>query len=308
MRAVTVSSSTVPASRHPVTVYLASLAPSGRRAMAGRLRTVAEVLQGEVETLPWHELRYQHVQALRSRLLERELAPSTVNLTLCAVRGVAKAAFNLGLVSADDYQRLCNVKAAKGDRLPAGRCLSAGEIAALLSACDGSPAGQRDAALIAILFSGGLRRTEAVGLCLSQYEPSTGELKVRGKGNRERLLYVRNGAAQALTDWLAVRGLEAGPLFTPVRKGGTVELRPMTAQAVYSILRKRARQANVRAFSPHDLRRTFVSELLDRGADISTVQQLAGHANVQTTARYDRRGDQAKARAVELLHVPYVGR
>jgi site-specific recombinase XerD len=79
----------------------------------------------------------------------------------------------------------------------------------------------------------------------------------------------------------------------------------MTDQAVYSILVRRARQANVRRFSPHDLRRTFVSNLLDAGADVVTVQKLAGHANVETTARYDRRGEEAKRKAVGLVDTPY---
>lgn len=79
----------------------------------------------------------------------------------------------------------------------------------------------------------------------------------------------------------------------------------MTAQALYSELRRRARYAGVSRFSPHDPRRTFISHLLDAGADLAVVKSLAGHANVQTTARYDRRGDAAQRQAADLLHIPF---
>jgi len=80
----------------------------------------------------------------------------------------------------------------------------------------------------------------------------------------------------------------------------------MTDQAILYILRMRVGQAGVAPFTPHDLRRSFISHLLDCGADISTVQRMAGHANVTTTARYDRRGEEAKRKAAALLIVPFV--
>jgi integrase len=146
-------------------------------------------------------------------------------------------------------------------------------------------------------------------LDISDFTAATGMLVVRhGKGNRDRVVYATNGAADALADWLAVRGDEAGPLFLPVNKGGVVGGHRLTGQAVLYILRRRAVRSGVTRLTPHDLRRTFISDLLDLGADISTVQRLAGHAQVTTTTRYDRRGEATKRRASELLHVPYVRR
>jgi site-specific recombinase XerD len=95
-------------------------------------------------------------------------------------------------------------------------------------------------------------------------------------------------------------------LFCPVTQTGQVVIRSMSDQAIYSILQTRAVKAKVRAFSPHDLRRSCVSDLLDAGVDISVVQQFVGHANVTTTARYDRRGEHAKKRAAKSLHIPFV--
>ncbi len=132
---------------------------------------------------------------------------------------------------------------------------------------------------------------------------------MRGKGNKERIAWLTGGAARAMADWLAVRGDDPGALFVAVNKSGRMANRDhMTPKTIYSMLAKRATEAGVKSFSPHDMRRTFVSDLLDAGADITTVSKMAGHANVTTTSRYDRRPEEAKRKAASLLHVPYMGR
>jgi integrase len=176
-----------------------------------------------------------------------------------------------------------------------------------LSACakDKTPAGYRDAAVLAVMFGAGLRRAELAALDVDDLDLDAGTVTVRqGKGRKARVAHLVGGAAARLHTWLAVRGNDAGPLFVPVNQVREIVVRRMTAQSIYNALAKRARLAGIRDVSPHDGRRTFISNLLDAGADIATVQQLAGHANIQTTARYDRRGEVAKARAVALVSLP----
>lgn len=296
---------------NPAAVYLARLAPGSRRTMRQALDTIAGLLttgQLDATTAPWAALRYEHTQAVRAALRER-YAPATANKMLSALRGVLREAWRLGQTDAESYRRAADLAAVKGSRLPAGRALDAGELTALFAACavDTSPAGARDAALLALLYGGGLRRSEAVALELTDYDPQSCELRVRGKGDKERTAHATNGGKAALDLWLDKRGDAPGALLNPVNKGGKVANRPMTDQAAFGALRKRAKQAGVASFSPHDLRRSFISDLLDAGADISTVQQLAGHANVTTTQRYDRRGEKVKRKAAELIHVPFSG-
>jgi site-specific recombinase XerD len=299
----------LPLDQNPAAVYLAGLSESGRRTMRAALDTVAGLVSnGRTDALglDWAALRFQHSQAIRAKLAE-SYAPATANKMLSALRGTLKAAWKLGQMSAEDYHRAAAVEAVKGETLPAGRSISHGELQALMDVCsqDQSAAGPRDAAIMGLLYACGLRRAELVALDVDDYDVAAGELRVKGKRNKERLAHVVEGAAAALADWLTIRGDEPGPLFWPIRKGGHLKRGRLTTQAVYYILQARADQAGVKDLSPHDLRRTFVGDLLDAGADIATVQKLAGHANVATTARYDRRPEEAKRKAARLLHVPY---
>jgi len=295
---------------YPAVVYLASLAPGGRGGVVGVLRRVAALYGRPLDGVRWADLRYPDVLDVRRRLVESGAAPATANLTLAALRGVAREGWRAGLLDRKEYDRIRDVPRVRGGRLPAGRAATGGELAALVAAPARDPAvaGRRDAALVAVLYAAGLRRTELVSLALDDWDAPERSLTVRGKGNKERRVFLAAGAAAALDDWLLARGDWPGAIFCPVRKNGAVQPRPMTAQATYNAVRKRTSEAAVESLSPHDLRRTMVGDLLDAGADLPTVQRIAGHASPDTTSRYDRRGDRTARAAADLLHVPYVRR
>jgi integrase/recombinase XerD len=293
--------------RNPAAVYLASLAsPDSRVTQRQALDAIASILKPglKAEGLPWHLLRFQHTQAVRTALVAR-YAPRTAKRHLSALRGVLKMALRLGLMTPEEHARAVDLKPVPGSRLPKGRCLSPEETRALVQACDPATLlGLRDRAALGILCSGGLRRFELVGLDLEHVVLEHGvpaSLRTKGKGNKERLVPLEPGAAGALTHWIRVRGLDPGPLILPFDRWGRIQRRRMSRSNVEPLLEKIAQRAGVAAFAPHDLRRTFISTLLDVGVDIATVQQLAGHASVETTASYDRRGDDVKRRAVQRL-------
>jgi integrase/recombinase XerD len=297
----------VPLTEHPAAVYLSSLSPGSRPAMGQALNAIAQILTGNIcdaLTLDWAALRYKHTAILRSILMER-YAPATANKMLSALRRVLKEALRLELIDAKDFTKAVDIPNIKLSKELRGRCLAAGEINALMQVCfaDPTPIGYRDAALIAILRGAGLRRGEAVNLNLSDF--IEGAMKVcNGKGGKDRTVYLPDGALPIVEDWLEIRGREAGALLCHINKSGAVSLRQLTPQSVLFILEKRGQEAGVDNFSAHDFRRTFISDLLDSGVDIVTVQRLAGHASPELTSRYDRRGEETKRQAVQFINVP----
>ena len=302
-----------PLTLHPAAVYLSSLTSGSRRTQMKALNAIARMLTDDkcdAMSVDWSKLRYQHTAAIRAVLMEKH-STATANRMLCALRRVLREAFRLGLMSADDYGHAADIKSVRGDSLLRGRVLKTSEIAALLNQCknDGDLIGVRDAALIAVLSGSGLRRSEMVALNLGDFEEEDGSMLVRqGKGGKSRTVYLPLGAVSALDAWLKVRGDAPGALICPVRRGDHVEIRRLTDQAVMVILRKRATRAGVAACSPHDFRRTFVTNLLSAGVDVLTVSRLAGHADPATTQKYDLRPEVAKRQAVQQhLHVPYDG-
>jgi integrase len=185
-----VSADTRGLAHNPATVYLAGLTSEhSRRTMRGALDTIALLVAGDgadAFSFPWPAFRFEHTAAIRSKLAE-SYKPATANKMLSALRGVLKAAWRLGHTTAEDYLAAVDVKAVKGQTLPRGRSITPGELGALMDDCanDVTPSGARDAAMVALLYTCGLRRAELVSLDLADFDPNASTLRIRGKGNKE---------------------------------------------------------------------------------------------------------------------------
>ncbi|GEM_PF-46028 len=297
--------------RHPAFVYLARLARGSRPTMKDALDTIAQIVAGpdaNLVNLPWHGLRYNHTALIRSALVER-YAPATANKMLSALRCVLREAWKLGQIDTDSFHRAVEIDDAKGARIPVGIALSRKQMDTLFRACarDTSPMGRRDAALLALLLGTGVRRAEAVGLALGDYDAESGQITVRrGKGNKDRRNWLNEEGRAAIAEWLAVRGRKGGPLLCPFDKYGRPRAgKPMSTESVYVRLKLLAERTGVTRFAPHDTRRTYITRALEDGEDLVTVQRLAGHERVETTARYDRRGDVSLRAAALRRFLPF---
>ena len=200
-----------------------------------------------------------------------------------SIRSLFKFAIREGRVKADPTALLRVPRFAK----PLPTVLSAETIDVLLVAQEGTPIELRDTAMIELLYSSGLRVTELISLQRHQLDLQRGVLKIRGKGNKERLVPMGDRAVTLLkryTEWgrplLDLRG--RNPELFVNRRG-----KKMTRQNFWQRLLRRARGAGIGGkVSPHVLRHSFATHLLERGADLRSVQAMLGHADISTTQIY----------------------
>jgi site-specific recombinase XerD len=299
-----------PASEHPVAVYLAQLSSvDSRPAMKSSLEKIATIVdrRSTAESLPWHQLRFQHTQAIRAELVGNYGA-RTVNRMLSALRGVLKAAWRLGQIETADYQRSIDFKGVKTtDLAPAGRVVTIEEVRDVLIAAakQDAPKSWRDQALLVAMFAGGLRRQEVSALDAEHYDDETGAITVyRGKGGKYRTSYLAEGYRAWMEPWAHFQCERAcEPMFVRWDKDAGPMTKRLSRSGVDYVLGELVELAGISDLTPHDLRRTFATDLLENGADILMVQKLMGHADVKTTAIYDRRGEKSKQAAAEKMPI-----
>jgi integrase/recombinase XerD len=295
----------------PAKLYLESLAKGGVRAQRVNLERAARLIADcSMIDFDWRALSFADVEHLRSRLRLSGFSASTINGTLSALRRVARSAWRLEQMTERELLLICEVERVKSThRVRRVRALLFEEIKSLFEACDqaGGLAGARDAALFSLLYGGGLRAREAVRVQLSDYSPRGHTLRVHGKGERDRTIYFKpGGARRAINQWLRLRGEKKGALLRPVTRHSEVLERSLSYSAIYRALERRASQAGLTHLTPHDLRRTIGTHLLEKtGGDIDLVREFLGHVDVKTTQIYIMRGETARRRAAEEVDVPY---
>lgn len=214
-------------------------------------------------------------------LAGRGYAPSTIARRLASLRSYFRFLRRLGEVAADPAAGLRNPKQAK--RLP--RLLRVDEVIRLLEAVPlETAAGVRDRAMLETLYGGGLRVSELVGLDLEDLDTDSDLVRVRGKGRRERLCPLGAVAAEWLRRWIRLRQPRhpREPAVFLNQRGTR-----LTTRSVGRLLEAHLVRAGlVDAASPHTLRHSFATHLLDGGADLRSVQELLGHRNLTTTQIY----------------------
>ncbi|MGO3796229.1 MAG: site-specific tyrosine recombinase XerD [Pauljensenia sp.] len=261
--------------RRDITRYLGDLRAHGTR-------TLAEVTEADAE---------RHLAALHSgEVTGRPLAASSVARACAAIRGFHRFALREGIATEDPAARLEAPR--MPERLP--KALSISQVGALLDAAHvgDSPVELRDAALLEFLYATGARITEAVSLAVDDLdlEEEMPVVRLFGKGRKERLVPVGHPARQAIDAYLvrarpqlARRGRGTPALFVNTRG------RPLSRQSAWESVQRAASAAGLSAHvSPHTLRHSFATHLLEGGASIRDVQELLGHASVQTTQVYTR--------------------
>jgi integrase/recombinase XerD len=293
----------------PAAAYLASIGPGSRRTMQQCLTTLGSMLAGtEVDPnkVRWEHLRRENTLDLRHRLQE-SFAPATANKMLSALRGVLRAARRAGLMREGDFQTAASLEPIKPAPPPARVDVTADVARSLFEACRGDDAAnRRDAAMLAIFMSSGLRRSEAAALDVADYDAKTGRLHIPGeKPENDRQVTLPRPARAAMEAWLEVRSVAAGPLLLPVDRGGLVRFRRMTDQALYDIFGRITRRGGVPGLSLRDLRRSYVLGLIRAGHDTRQTQYLVGHASWLTTAAYVALAGQTDAKTYDLNALPY---
>lgn len=282
-------------------LYLATLTSAkGRASMQRLLNRLSEHNDGL--SVDWTNITPSQVVMMIASMEDKGLSISTLNTALSAIKGVCHAAWREHALSDEAYARIKDIKQKKQSKLPTGRSITHDEVQALLTHCLNDPnqtKGCRDAAIIALGVYVGLRRSEIAQLKAKSIDLENMTIRVLGKGNKEEVLPLTESIKPYLIPWLSTRTqamtdrrISGLFLFGKTSKtGNLLNLDGLSDRQIWHILKERSLSVGIDVDNlptPHDMRRTRATTLLDAGVHPRIAQKMMRHANVETTMRYDR--------------------
>ncbi|MDW5286714.1 tyrosine-type recombinase/integrase [Alteromonas macleodii] len=289
----------------PYALYLGRLAPNSQRSIASQLNSIADLLRWpeKKREMMYHKIDFQQASHIKALLIANGWSARSINRAMTAIRSIVGVAVMSGMAPEMQLVQLRAIsKVSHGAH--DGKPLSVKQVQTLFAHLkqNTSVLGIRNYAVLATLLGTGLRRSELVALLLQDYVAGSALIVRKGKGNKSRTVHLPEWARHALNEWLVLRGKQEGYLFHRVARGGNIQHDThLSSCAVYSLIRKSLSAIGIEGVSPHDLRRTFITRLLEQNVDLNTVRQMAGHADISTTIMYDKRSEKVMQQAASLL-------
>lgn len=252
-------------------------------------------------TLQWKEITADHFRSYLLEMMKQEASRATIRLRFAALRSFFNYLMDHGKIFTNVLQQVSLPKLEKS--LP--HYLTIHQVTDLLATPTNekktkqapSWMAARDVAILELFYSSGLRLSELVGIDVAHLDLLGETVRVMGKGSRERILPIGSIALKAIAHYSQLAKVTSGPLFINKSR------RRLSGTAIWQMLKKYLRQAGLPAsLSPHALRHSFATHLLDRGADLRSVQSLLGHASLSTTQIYTHVTTERLKQAYDMAH------
>ncbi len=261
----------------------------------------SEASASEIDTLGVEGITTAHIRAFVQDLFHRN-SKVTISRKLSSIRSFFRFLMRKGELSANAAELVSSPRT--GSYLPSA--LTAEETSCLIDSAKDAPCGHtfkalRDLAIVEVLYSSGIRVSELTGLRLSHLDKAKGVIRVLGKGGKTRLAFLGDKAEAALSEYLEARGALCGDAFLFVADEGAVKA--VSVRTVQRIIGKYADLSGInKRPTPHTLRHSFATHLLDSGVDLRSIQEMLGHSKLSTTQRYTKVGIEGLMKVYDKSH------
>lgn len=272
------------------------LARNTVQAYAGDLGKFAHFIEAEGASLG--AFTKAHVLGFMQKLKDEGISAPSISRALSSIRRLCFYMLERGVIDEDPTENISSPK--KWESLP--KALSVSDVMDVMRADGRNALAKRDLTMVELMYSSGLRVSELVGLRLQDFNFEAGYLRVLGKGSKERIVPVNTDTMQAIAKYAE----ELRPKLLKGRASDYIFLtsrgKPMTRQRFWQALKEYGKAAGV-DLSPHTLRHSFATHLLEGGADLRSVQKMLGHSDISTTQVYTK-VTMSRARDVFKRHHP----